>query len=271
MNTEREVKIYQKVDYIQSLILNEIRIKSTEDQWKPISQINTPNVNLLSIKNHDRSQSYNPLSDYHNLENKERVDSDKLTLGQEKNFSLNKVFHGYSTKNLTRDLKEPELQYQSFNRKSRRCLSTVNNKYKKDKNEIKVRRTSIGSFTRNRTKESQERIKAMSFMLNPYGARRSSNETKTSEFTNIFSNMSQMSTANFSKSRPCSQFGQHPPPYQCDPFSRFDNEALEYKDKIRMLELLLKEKNEEINILRTQVPSHAPSIHNKENIAIKTK
>ena len=129
VNDNREIKIYLKVDYIQTLIVNEIRREKENNRSQSGIEEKSTNKDPLEklepipFYEKARSQSCNLTTNFLPGAPNSGVSANMPSLSNVKHLDLNKIFNGYSSSSLNRDLKEPEI-YQSQNYKhKRRCMS----------------------------------------------------------------------------------------------------------------------------------------------------
>lgn len=135
VNDNREIKIYLKVDYIQTLLVNEIRREKDLDRSKSdsIDEKSAEKASLDKILPFPlyeklRSQSCNLAKNF--LPDTPNLGSSNNApiLNNVKHLDLNKIFNGYSSSSLNRDLKEPEI-YQPQNYKHKRRCMSINGNY----------------------------------------------------------------------------------------------------------------------------------------------
>ncbi|CAI2360153.1 unnamed protein product [Moneuplotes crassus] len=256
---EHVIQIYQKIDYIQSLIQRELKIQKES----PLFNKNLTNLVKLGIcRNKETTKS-------------KSQDYGKPNLSRFKNLNLSKAFNQKPKDLFPRDLQEPELYVQSLYKSGRRSQKSCTSYFTRQSSS-KPKRRSYSSFTNNLGHDSKTRIKKMSLMLNPYSVGK---KIPQEEFQNknerilIQTNQSpkldkHIVSKNYREaakyrllncqsvaSSKSSLFDEHMrnPPYEYESFASSDKENISANDKICMLELLLKEKNKEIKNLKRQI------------------
>ncbi|CAI2360514.1 unnamed protein product [Moneuplotes crassus] len=253
------IKIYQKVDFIQTLVMKELK----DQNESPLGEKNL--TNLVKIGAWHPTGSLRAQS--HDFENPK--------LGRNKNLNLDNDFNKNRISLFTRDFQEPELYFQSLYKSEKRSKKK-HSAYFSKKNSCKATRRDYSSFTNSLGRDRKTRIKKMSLMLNPhsFGERfkidpeeeksipvslqntlssRAERET-LGRHINEASKFRLINCQSISSSKSSifdEQMGNAP--YEYGPESSDEKENINTEDQISMLQYMLEEKNKEIINLKKQI------------------
>ena len=267
---EREIQIYQKIDFIQTLLMTELKKQNKENEKTKrkytsslsqhpnlkigsstkISLQNTsissskptfPHSNAKTSQNHSKSHSFHDpglLQDSIFKSYSSKPSQDRKS----KHLNLNRMLSNHSSCCLNRDLKEPEIYNQRLYNKNKRKSSILYGNYQRKKQDLRAR-SNYTSFSSSLGRDSQTRIRNMSYMLNPY---KNSNSPKENghrskaknriNLENLIAKQKEIKAnieekimgvnSRFSSQTNLLDSDQHPPPYQYDPYSSIDKGKL---------------------------------------------